>query len=87
MRGQARDCQPSQAQSRALPAKIGCNDALVGTTSCHNDGDWPSHQIETYGLVSAGLPWISAMIAHWDPTTGVDGETVDSGPSDASRND
>lgn len=63
-----------------------CGNVIVGTTSCHTDGDWPTHQVETYGNVAAGLPWIRAMVARFDPRTQANGllPGADGGVSDAS---
>ncbi len=41
-----------------------CGDVIVATTSCQPD--WPYDAI-AYGNLSAGLSWITAMIAQWEP--------------------
>ena len=47
-----------------------CDGMLVATTSCQPD--WP-YDVVSYGNVSAGLPWLRAMVERWDPKTTVDG--------------
>ncbi len=55
-----------------------CDGAIMGTTSCHNDGDVPAHQIEYYARVDVGFDWIQARIASWEePDAGTDGGALD----------
>jgi hypothetical protein len=42
-----------------------CGGVIAGTTSCHSDGDWPAHQVESYAWVAAASQWIGGQIAAW----------------------
>jgi len=42
-----------------------CNDTIVATAACHNDGDGPTHQTEWYQRIDQAKPWIEATIADW----------------------
>ncbi len=42
-----------------------CGDVVVGATSCHNDGDWPSHQVEYYARLDTAAPWVNETLAAW----------------------
>ena len=42
-----------------------CGGAIAGATSCHDDGDYPAHQIEYYARVDAFSSWITATVARW----------------------
>jgi protease YdgD len=42
-----------------------CGTKIVGTTSCHNDGDWPQHNTEYYARVDAASAWIAGQITQW----------------------
>jgi secreted trypsin-like serine protease len=41
------------------------NGAVIGTTSCHTDGDYPQHQQEYYARVDQGLTWITTQLTAW----------------------
>ncbi|MEO6576308.1 MAG: S1 family peptidase [Polyangiaceae bacterium] len=43
-----------------------CGDRIVGTTSCHLDGDWPQHQQEYYARVDLGEHWVFAKVGDWN---------------------
>ena len=55
-----------------------CNDVVVGTVSCHNDGDGATHEVEYYAAVSDASAWITQQIAAWSPavTTTTDDATA-----------
>lgn len=42
---------------------IASDHKIYGTTSCHNDGDFPAHQLEYYARVDQGLDWIQPIVA------------------------
>ena len=42
-----------------------CNGKIVGATSCHTDGDFPTHQLEYYARVDATRSWVVGVIAGW----------------------
>ena len=46
-----------------------CSDVVVGTVSCHNDGDGASHEVEYYAAVSDASDWIATQIAAWSAET------------------
>ncbi len=56
-----------------------CGDRIIGTTSCHLDGDWPQHQQEYYARVDLGEHWVVAKVADWN--------AVWTPPSDAGAHD
>jgi hypothetical protein len=43
-----------------------CGGAIAGTTSCHDDGDYPTHRREHYARVDAYAAWIARQIASWN---------------------
>ncbi len=54
-----------------------CNDVVVGTVSCHNDGDGSTHALEYYAAVSDASAWITQQIAAWSaPATTTDDATA-----------
>ena len=42
-----------------------CGGVIAGTTSCHTDGDWPTHKVEHYARVDAAHTWIAQKLASW----------------------
>jgi hypothetical protein len=42
-----------------------CGGVIIGTTSCHNDGDYPQHQQEYYARVDKGLTWVNQKLTAW----------------------
>ena len=50
-----------------------CGDVIVGTVSCHTDGDGASHQHEYYGRVSEAAAWITSQMQQWSATAATDG--------------
>ena len=44
-----------------------CGGNIVGTFSCHSDGDYPAHRVEYYERVSSLDSWIKSTIAAWTP--------------------
>lgn len=46
-----------------------CNNALVGTTAAHDDGDDSAHQTELYVRLDAAMPWVRSQLQAWGDTT------------------
>lgn len=42
-----------------------CGGVIVGTTSCHDDGTFPSHQSEYYARLDHGLAWVKTQANAW----------------------
>jgi secreted trypsin-like serine protease len=41
-------------------------DVIVGVTSCHTDGDWPKHTVESYARVDTHAKWIAESVKDWE---------------------
>ncbi|MBX3227603.1 MAG: S1 family peptidase [Labilithrix sp.] len=42
-----------------------CDDVIVATASCHNDGDGATHQVEYYQRIDHAKSWIDATLTEW----------------------
>ena len=61
-----------------------CNNALVGTTAYHTDGDDAAHRNELYVRLDAAMPWVKEQLKAWGDLT-LEPTTADAGrPDDAS---
>jgi secreted trypsin-like serine protease len=56
-----------------------CDSVVAGTTSCHVDGDWPSHKTEYYARVDTAATWIEGYVKKWAPANDDGGTSKDGG--------